>query len=114
MNMKIDDGGSAFPIKGYTADASGALNGEHVIAAGMSLRDYFATFAPLPSYEDARAMMGWPSDIPTQISWAKLDQKTDSVEARLNALSLAERIDLSARWSYYWADAMLAARKETQ
>ena len=39
---KIDDGGPAFPIKGFCADASGAFSGEVITANGMTLRDYFA------------------------------------------------------------------------
>lgn len=42
MSAQIKDGGPAFPIKGYCADASGALSGEVIINAGMTLRHYFA------------------------------------------------------------------------
>lgn len=33
---------SAFPLHGFTADASGALNGEYMKDPGMTLRDYIA------------------------------------------------------------------------
>jgi hypothetical protein len=38
----VSDGGPAYPIKGYCADASGALCGEVIKHCGMSLRDWFA------------------------------------------------------------------------
>ena len=41
----IKDGGPAFPIKGYCADASGALCGEVITYTGMTLRDFFAAAA---------------------------------------------------------------------
>ena len=49
MKTPRKHGGPAFPIKGYCADASGALAGEVVEHPGMSLRDYFA----------GRALAGW-------------------------------------------------------
>lgn len=45
MNTPEPQAISAFPIKGYCADASGALTGEAVDQPGMSLRDYFAAAA---------------------------------------------------------------------
>ena len=81
-----NDGGPAFPQKSFAALTHGAGNWE--TTGGMSLRDWFAQQAPeMPEqwWKDTKAEYGGRSG------------------------SYAEAI---AAWRYFYADAMLAARKE--
>jgi hypothetical protein len=80
---QFDDGGPAFPVKGYAADASGAFCGEVVNAEGLSLRDYFAAHAPeVPG--------GFMRNVVSE--------------------SFEDDIAWRVRWAFTYADAMLKAR----
>lgn len=98
-----EDGGPAFPIQGYTADASGALAGTTVEATGMSLRDYFAAHAPadvmgdISSNEAAAAILGM----------AALDYNAGNAGGELWRKVRAILI-------YQYADDMIEARAKSQ
>ena len=56
--VKRDDGGPAFPVRGFVADASGAFCGETVENKGITLLDYFAA-AALPGLIARVDLLGW-------------------------------------------------------
>ena len=73
-----DDGGPAFPCP------QDAIN-QNVPSLGMTLRDYFAALAPMPTNQWWTDSYSQPGDAPSEA-------------------------DVIARWAFAYADAMLAAR----
>ena len=83
-----NNGGPAFPIKGFYADSSGFICDVVVDNSGMSLRDYFA----------AKAMQGLISACNSDGIWTGCGDK------KMN--------DNMAITAYMVADSMLKAREE--
>lgn len=112
---KINDGGPAFPrpylvfatTSGFPVDATIPQD----IPPGMSLRDHFATHAPVLTGDNMAALLGWPLDLP--IGELGEDEFVDSVYARWKNLTLKERADAEAKWSYTYADSMIAQRSKS-
>lgn len=107
----INDGGPAFPCQGFTANASGSLDGQVVHAAGMSLRDRFAIEAMDTIY--GRTI----EKVETLISGMLAAAGVKSLED-LSAIGESEEIkavyiqafDGASEMCYQMADAMLKAR----
>jgi len=78
MTEKTNDGGQAFPCPQDPIS-------QNVPSLGMTLRDYFAAKAPMPTNE-------W---------W---------VESCSQSGKMQSQADVIARWAFAYADAMLAAR----
>lgn len=94
MAKPIHDGGPAFPF-GQVSEVSGQpINGYH--NDGMTLRDYFAAKAP-----------DCPTDGPELAAMMGIAEP-DWMNGRE---SFQWWIDAKAKWSYRYADAMLAARE---
>ena len=74
--MSIETGGPAFPTYSVISSCD---------EGGMTLRDYFAAKAPMPTNEWWTDSYSQPGDVPSQA-------------------------DVMARWAFAYADAMLAAR----
>lgn len=79
---------------------------------GVDVRDYFAAVAPDPS--DVCDLLGWEKDLKIgdgdeigEAEWR------DTMISRWHELPMAKRLLVSTRFAYLWADAMLAARKES-
>lgn len=92
MENEIKDGGPAFP-QGHQVDNISALEG------GMSLRDYFATHAPVTCIDANQSLLQQPD--------AARFASCDHDGAMPMPLIMKELVRL--RWEY--ADAMLAARE---
>jgi hypothetical protein len=91
-DTKRDDGGPAFPVE------SSLWQGH-----GMTLRDYFATHAPLPPTDFGAKTWSEQRAVPAH------DGRLGDV--RLKTIVTTESAaDYVARWSYVYADAMLKAR----
>lgn len=83
----IDDGGSAFPIVAMETNEHGIVF--PFITPGLSVRDWFAS----------QALAG--------MSGVWLEQERDGVSAK----EQVSGINAMAKYSYFIADAMIAARK---
>lgn len=84
-----NDGGPAFPVDCNWQDGvptSGVQTSNRTgMATGVTVRDYFAAKAPMPTNEWWTESYSQPGDVPSQA-------------------------DVMARWAFAYADAMLAAR----
>lgn len=93
MSDSTQDGGPAFPIQGFCADASGALAGTVVNAAGMTLRDYFA----------AKALQGI-------VTAGMFNQEAEDMMKKVGIQGADKVENFVAFMAYGFADAMLAER----
>jgi hypothetical protein len=91
---KIDNGGPAFPTERFDNAARIEPDGYH----GMSLRDWFATYAPMPSDDE----------ILTQL---KLDAARNPHNEHRKP-KRRSRYEIIADLKFEHADAMLSARKK--
>ncbi|MNC66497.1 hypothetical protein D3C87_1867900 [compost metagenome] len=91
MGNEIKDGGPAFPNEGF--------NGWGTPQKGMTLRDYFATHAPVTCIDANQSLLQQPD--------AARFASCDHDGAMPMPLIMKELVRL--RWEY--ADAMLAARE---
>lgn len=98
-------GGPAFPHSAVHVGDTGVIEAK---AKGMTLRDYFAASAPSVMGDNIAALRGWPTDLP--IGDVDGDDFEDSVMRRWKELTPVERAETEAKWSFLWADAMLAER----
>lgn len=94
MRNQTDDGGPAFPSTGQLD-----IN-------GMSLRDYFAAHAPDMPRWFIRKCLGLPKSA-TIAEWNKHDRRVLDDDAMDQETAMME-------WRWYYADAMLRARKKSK
>ena len=100
--MSKNTGGPAFPVHDpFAAHQPGTANLAQRLAEGMTLRDYFAAKAPMPPPGDFLRDFGMEAT-------GEIDELGQPKKISVRPIECSA--DFWARWSFHYADTMLAER----